>query len=114
MADKPNINLTLAALEAEVDQPEPFVLALTGSKRITFPDIFNMPADEAESFFADLENSNEKDFTFLAKWLSKADFESYKAAKVPLRVHSALIQKVLSYYNPTMGDSGEGAASASS
>jgi len=109
--DKPSINLSLAALEAEVAKPEPFVLALSGGKRVTFPDLFDMPADEATSFFEDLGDND--DFKFLAKWLSKADFEAYKAAKVPLRVHKVLIQRVMAYYEQTVGTSGEGTASAS-
>jgi len=111
--DKPSINLSLAALEAEVSRPEPFILALNGGKRITFPDLFDMPADESEEFFSDLNEPGKTDFEFLAKWLSKADFEAYKAAKVPLRVHKVLIQRVMAYYEQTVGTSGEGRASAS-
>jgi len=111
--DKPNVNLSLAALEAEASKPEPFVLALTGSKRITFPDLFDLPVDEAEEFFSDLSEPGKSDFEFLAKWLSRSDFEAYKAAKVPLRTHKVLIQRVLAYYQQTVGDEGNGAASAS-
>ncbi|MFM9430064.1 hypothetical protein [Arthrobacter sp. MP_2.3] len=113
VTDKPNINLTLAALEAEVAKPEPFVLALRGGKRITFPDLYDMPADEAAEYFKDLESSGQNDFTFLEKWLSKADFEAYKAAKIPLRVHAALVERVMDYYQQTVGTPGEGIASAS-
>ena len=111
--DKPNVNLSLAALEAEATKPEPFVLALTGSKRITFPDLYDLPVDEATEFFDDLAANGQTDLDFLAKWLSKADFEAYKAAKVPLRTHKVLIQRVLAYYQQTVGDEGNGAASAS-
>jgi len=111
--DKPNINLSLAALEAEISKPEPFILALSGGKRIKFPDLFDMPADESEEFFRDLSEPGKSDFEFLAKWLSKADFEAYKAAKVPLRTHKALIERVVGYYQQTVGTSGEGPASAS-
>ncbi|WP_284763383.1 hypothetical protein [Arthrobacter sp. efr-133-R2A-63] len=112
--DKPNINLSLAALEAEVAKPEPFIVALKGGKRITFPDLYDLPADEAEAFFKDFEGSGQNDFTFLEKWLSKADFEAYKAAKIPLRVHGALIERVMNYYQQTVGKPGEDTASASS
>ncbi|SDK79092.1 hypothetical protein [Arthrobacter sp. ok362] len=112
--DKPNVNLSLAALEAEANKPEPFVLALSGSKRITFPDLFDLPVDEAEEFFRDLDQPGKSDFEFLAKWLSKADFDAYKAARVPLRVHKVLIQRVLAYYQQTVGNPGEDTASASS
>lgn len=111
--DKPNINLTLASLESEISKPEPFVLALPGSKRITFPDLYDMPAEEALEFFKSLETVAKNDFEFLQKWLSKADFEAYRAAKVKLRVHAALIERVLDYYQQTVGTPGEGNASAS-
>jgi hypothetical protein len=111
--DKPNINLTLAALEAEVVKPEPFVLALSGGKRITFPDLFDLPADEAEEFFEDFRKPGKSDFGFLEKWLSPTDFEAYKAAKIPLRVHMAVVQRVMAYYEQTVGTPGEGGASAS-
>jgi hypothetical protein len=105
--DKPNVSLSLASLEAEVSTPEPFVVALKGGKRITFPDLFDLPADEAEEFFKDLQGSGQTDFAFLAKWLSAEDFEAYKAAKVPLRVHAALVERVMAYYQGTLGTPGE-------
>ncbi|QCB97118.1 hypothetical protein E5206_09395 [Arthrobacter sp. PAMC25564] len=111
--DKPNVNLSLASLEAEVAKPEPFVLALKGGKRITFPDLFDLPADEAGEFFKDLEATGQNDFTFLEKWLSEKDFEAYKAEKIPLRVHAALIQRVMAYYEQTVGKPGEDTASKS-
>lgn len=111
-SDKPNVNLSLAALEAEVAKPEPFVLALPGSKRVTFPDLYDMPAEGAIEFFKDVEKMGRNDFKFLEKWLPKADFEAYKAAKVSLRVHSALIERVMAYYEQTVGKPGEGNASA--
>lgn len=112
--DKPTIHLSLSALEAEVAKPEAFVLALSGGKRITFPDLYDMPADEAGQFFKDLEASGQNDFDFLEKWLSAKDFEAYKAEKIPLRLHAALIERVMNYYQQTVGKPGEGPASASS
>ncbi|MFF1382769.1 hypothetical protein ACFVWT_04305 [Arthrobacter sp. NPDC058288] len=111
--DKPNINLTLAALEAEVAKPEPFVLALKGGKRITFPDLYDLPAVEAEAFFAKFEGAGRTDFALLEEWLSKADYEAYVAARLPLRVHGALIERVMAYYQQTVGTPGEDTASES-
>lgn len=111
MAVKPSINVTLSSLAAEVVTPEPFVVALSGSKRITFPDLFNKPAEEAADFFRDLEELGQNEFGYLEKWLSPEDFATYKAEKVPLRVHAALMQKVVGYYESTMGTPGEGSAS---
>lgn len=109
--DKPSVNLTLAALMAETKKPEPFVFALSGSKRITFPDIFDVPAEESLEFFRDMQASGQNDFDLLRKWLSKADFEAYQAAKLPLRVHANLVSQVMDYYRSTMGDLGEDSAS---
>lgn len=111
--DKPSINLTLADLKSEVQKPEPFVFALSSSKRITFPDIFDVPAEEGLQFFKDMQASGQNDFDLLKKWLSKTDFEAYQAAKLPLRVHSRLVQMVMDYYRSTMGDLGESDASKS-
>lgn len=105
--DKPSINLSLASLEAEIAKPEPFILALKGGKRITFPDLFDISIDESDEFLSDLQKNGQNDLGFLEKWLSPTDFEAYKAAKVPLRVHAALIQRVLAYYQQTVGTPGE-------
>ncbi|UKA59157.1 hypothetical protein [Arthrobacter sp. FW306-2-2C-D06B] len=111
--DKPNISLTLAALEAEVAKPEPFVLALKGGKRITFPDLYDMPAVEAKEFFDQFEGADRTDFSLLEQWLSKPDYEAYVEARLPLRVHAALVERVMAYYQQTVGTPGEGAASKS-
>lgn len=110
--DKPNIHLTLTELEAEVGKPEPFVLALRSGKRITFPDIFDMPVEEAETFLKDMDGAG-TDMNALKKWLSADDFAKYKDAKITLRTHSALIERVQAYYEQTVGKPGEGNASES-
>ncbi|MDO5743496.1 MAG: hypothetical protein Q4P23_03425 [Micrococcaceae bacterium] len=110
--DKPNINLTLAELEAEIGKPEPFVLALRGGKRITFPDVFDLPVEEAMTFIKDMESAG-NDLKALERWLSVDDFAKYKEAKLSLRTHSALVERVQNYYEQTVGNSGEDSASAS-
>ena len=110
--DKPNINITVAQLEQEAPKPEPYVLALKGGKRVTFPDLYDRPADEAEDFLKSF-SKEQNDFKNLEKWLPKADFEAYKAAKLPLRAHALLIDKVMAYYQSSLGLPGEGDASAS-
>lgn len=114
MAVKPSINRTLASLAAEVATPEPYVLALSGSRRITFPDLFDKPVEEATEFFRDLETTGQNDIKFLEKWLSPEDFATYKAEKIPLRLHAAVMDEVMGYYTSTLGTPGEGAASKSS
>jgi hypothetical protein len=112
--DTPNINLSLAALEAEVDTPEPFVFALKGGKRITFPDIFDMPLEEATQFLDEVKDIGD-DLQALEKWLSPEDFAKYKDAKLSLRIHRALVDRVTAYYEGSpLGDAGNGGASANS
>lgn len=113
MSDTPRVTASLAALEAEAKSPEPFILALPDSRRITFPDLYDIPVEESEEFLSQLKEHGQNDWKFLQKWLSKEDFEAYKAAKVKLRVHAALMTQVLDYYQASFGKPGEGRASAS-
>lgn len=113
MTVKPGINKTLAAFTAEVAIPEPYVLALSGSKRITFPDLFNKPVEEATEFFRDLETTGQNELSYLEKWLSPEDFAAYKAEKIPLRIHAAIMQEIMGYYEASVGTPGEDTASKS-
>lgn len=110
--DKPNITQTLAELEAEVGKPEPYVLALKSGKRVTFPDIYDMPAEEGFKFLTDMKDA-ENDFTVLERWLSVEDYAKYMEAKVSLRLHGAIMSRVQNYYEETVGKPGEDNASAS-
>lgn len=110
--DKPNINISVAQLEKEAVKPEPYVLALKSGKRVTFPDLYDRPADEAEEFLKEF-STEPNDFKALEKWLPKTEFDKYKAAKLPLRAHALLIDKVMSYYQNSLGLPGEDDASAS-
>lgn len=114
MTDTPRVNLTLAQLEQQAASPEPFILALKDSQRITFPDLFDMPAEDGEQFLDELNKFGQNDFKFLEKWLSEEDFQKYKDAKITLRQHAALMNQVLGYYQASVGKPGEGVASASS
>lgn len=108
--DKPKVNLTFAQLEAEAAAPEPYVFVLPNSKRITFPDIFDMEAEEADDFLEQFKDAK-NDFGILEKWLPKADFEEYRKAKLKLRMHGLLVQKVMAYYENTFGSPEKGNAS---
>lgn len=111
--DKPNVNLTLSSLKAETASPEPFVFAIDAATRITFPDLFDIPVEEAEAFFEDMDRYGQNDMKFLKKWLSEKDYETYRAAGLNLRTHAAIMRRVLDYYEGTMGRKGEGSASRS-
>jgi hypothetical protein len=110
--DKPTVHLSLAALRKEVAKPDPFRVSLTGSKLITFPDLFALESTEAESVFGDLER-NASNWDALDKWLSKADATSLRAEKLSVRELAAVVQAALNYYEQTVGTPGNGTASAS-
>lgn len=110
MADKPNVNLSIAALEDEIGAVEPYVIAMRDSKRVTFPDVGAMPAEEAEDLLDDIEEA-ERNSEALKKWLSPEDYETFRDAKLSLRTQTRVLQRVGAYYESTLGDRGKGRAS---
>lgn len=114
VTDKPLApNLTIDALMAETQAPEPFRFAIGNSKIVTFPDLYDVPVEEAEEFLEQLNNLGSNDMEFLGNWLSEEDFELYKSAGLKLRQHARLMNMVLDYYEASMGKRPEGSASAS-
>lgn len=109
--DKPHVNLTYATLDAE-ESPEPFVYVTKANHRITFPDLFEMEAEEGEKFLADVETK--RDNEVLQKWLSEEDYEALRQDKLTLRSRMRLLEMVLNYYQSSLGTPGEDEASASS
>ena len=109
--DKPKIHATFAALDA-IEKPEPYVYATKAGKRVTFPDIFDMEFEAAEEFLRDLA-SDQWNSSVLRKWLTDKDFAALKADKLSLRQMNALTEMVRAHYEGTLGDAGEGSASAS-
>lgn len=109
--DKPKTHLSFNDIDREIDAPEPFVYTTKASKRVTFPDIFAMEADEAEQMMAEMESM--PDSKFLAKWLGEEDLAKLAADKLSLRHRAMLMQRVMAYYEGTLGDQGEGTASGS-
>ena len=110
-SDTPKTNLSFADLDREIDAPEPYVYTTKSSKRVTFPDIFAMEADEAEELLVDAQTM--PDGKFLRKWLSEEDLAKLAEDKLTLRHRSMLVQNVMAYYEGTLGDRGEGSASGS-
>lgn len=110
--DKPNIHLSLASIRKEVAKPEAFKVALSGSKIITFPDLFALESVEAEEVFGVL-NRSATNWTALNKWLSEKDAAALKAEKLSVRELGAVVQAAISYYEQTVGTAGEDTASAS-
>lgn len=112
MADKPTVHLTLAKIRKETTKPEVFQVALTGSKIITFPDLYDLESVEAEDIFNSL-NQTSTNWTVLNKWLPKKDAEALKAEKLTVRELAAVVQAAVAYYEDAYGNTGEGSASAS-
>lgn len=108
--DKPNVQLSLAALRKEVVKPEVLRMSLSGSKIITWPDLYAMESVEAEDVFFSL-NRNATNWTALEKWLSKDDAAALKAEKLSVRELATVVQAATSYYENIYGDQGKDGAS---
>lgn len=104
------VNLTFSALDKEAT-PEPFVYTTKASKRVTFPDMYALEAEEGDKFLEEIAVLS--DAEFLAKWLPKTDMAALKADKLTVRQRKSLLNHVMVHYQSTMGDMGEGPASAS-
>lgn len=109
--DKPTVNFSYSQFEDSA--PEPYVYVTKANKRVTFPDIFAMEAEEAEQFLMDFNNTTVPDSVALQKWLSKTDYDALKADKLSLRFRSQLLESVMNYYERSFGSSGEESTSAS-
>jgi len=112
MSDTPKVHATLAALTTD-DAPEQFVLAVTGSKRITFPDPGEMGWDEAETFLRDLASNKVSSKEALSRWLSPTDFKALTAEKLTYRQLRTLVTQVQRHYSDLFGTPGESTASQS-
>lgn len=114
--DKPTVHLVLADLENEIRKPEPFVLVLSGSKRITFKDPFDFKISERDEILGIYEAAQRgevDDLDLLKKILSAEDYKKYIDADLPIRTHGALVERVMTHFKGGLGEPGEGSASAS-
>lgn len=103
MSDTPKIHANLDDLDAAA-QAGPFVQALNGGKRITFPDPGEMEWTAAEEFLQDIQSQNTRGM--LEKWLSEADFKKLLDAKLNLYQISQLGKLVNNHYKAIFGDEG--------
>lgn len=111
MTDAPKINATMSDLDS-VAQAGPFIQALSGGKRITFPDPGTMEWTKAEEFLEDLDKSNTRGM--LEKWLSEADFKKLIDAKLNLYQIAELGRRVNAHYEAIFGPMGNGTGSTGS
>lgn len=111
MADKPTTHFSFAELD-KIDKPAPFTYTTKASKRVTFPDVWDMEFEAAEAFLDDL-NANTNNSAVLKKWLSEEDYAKLRDDRLSLRAVGVLVERVQAHYAGALGSSGEGAASAS-
>lgn len=111
MTDKPKVHFSFAELDSEIENPEPFVYTTKASKRVTFPDLFAMEAEEGEKFLMELQTK--PDGVILKQWLSEKDQAALTEDKLTLRQRQTLMQRVMAYYEGTFGTPGEDTASES-
>lgn len=112
MSDTPNVDLVLTDLEKEVVRPEDFVVVLSKNKRITFKDLYGFKVSERHEFRELMERRDEvDDIDLLKRCLSPEDLKKYVDEDVNIRIHQALMQKVMAHYQQGLGTPGEGAGS---
>ena len=111
--DKPTVQFSLAKLRKEVKEVEPFSIALSGSKIITFPDLNAMESEESDELLDRLESPGKNTWAVLDDWLSKDDAKALRAEKLSRAELIHVVATASNYYKGEYGDLGEGTASAS-
>lgn len=95
----------------DVDIAEPYVLALSGNKRVTFPSPMEMNALEADEFMAAL-NTPGRINDFFKMWLSEDDYDKLRAEKgFTLGRMRKVMDRINNHYEGVFGDMGEDTAS---
>lgn len=111
MTDAPKINATMADLDAAA-HAGPFRQALTGGKRITFPDPGEMEWTKAEEFLNDLIAASTQEM--VKKWLSEEDFKKLMDAKLNLYQINELGRRIMAHYEAIFGPQEKGTGSTGS
>lgn len=108
--DKPVVQYSIAQLNKEVDIADPFQVALSNSKIITFPDVYAIEAEGAEELLENIR-SDSSNWKLLRKWLSPEDADALKAEKLALIKLVRLVKAAVAYYEEFYGKPGEDSAS---
>lgn len=111
--DKIQPTASLKAIKREVKKPEPYRLALSDSKVITFPDIFDQDSEAAETLMAQWQTGQLTHWQFLDQWLSEKDAAALRKERLTLRELLAVVQSAQTYYEGIWGTQGEEDASDS-
>jgi len=112
--DRPIGNIKRVKVEAENTDPAQYPLA--NGKLITFPDVYDLPLEDAEAFFDDLNNGQRtgKMSPALKRWLTDEDYKALIAEYPTPRKIGPVVNAVMSYYESVWGTPGEDTASESS
>src|SRR5690625_2395933 len=113
--DKPKNIISVADLDDIAENPDPITIALKDGTKITFPDVYDMPIEEAEDFFREVSRAQATGAmtTVLKKWLPADDVKALLKAFPTNRKINPVIQRVMSKYEAQWGSEGEGDASTS-
>ena len=111
-ADKPTVQYSLAKLRKEAAEVEPFSVALTGSKIITFPDLMALESEASDELLERVQAPGKNTWAVLDDWLSEGDTKALRAEKLTRAELLRLVKAASHYYTDVYGDLGEGAASA--
>ena len=115
MSDKPTVTYSLAKLRKEVADVEPFSVALSASKIITFPDLMAMESEESDELLARIQTLSST-WGVLDDWLTAEDAKLLRAEKLSRAELLHLVKAAAEYYQRAYGSDGtvgEGSASAS-
>lgn len=108
MTDKPQVDLVLADLEKEIEEPKPFTVVIKGGKRVTFKDPFDFTLEERQrvmDLYQGMQNGTVDDLEFLAEIMTKTDLETYKKSNPKIRTHNTLMQRVMAHFQGALGES---------
>ena len=112
--DKPLGNIKRVKIENETNQ-DPAQYPLANGRLVTFPDVYDMEIEEAESFFDQLNSARQsgKLTPVLKRWLEPEDYKALVAEYGTPRKLGPVVNAVMSYYEGVWGNEGEDTASES-
>jgi len=112
--DKPIGNIKRVDVGDEIN-PDPAMYPLKSGKLVVFPDVFDLPIEEAEHFLDQLAiaESNGKITPVLKKWLSEEDYKALLEEYPTIRKLRPVFNGVMNYYYSIWGNPGEEDASES-
>lgn len=111
--DKPIGNIKRVTVESENTDPAQY--PLSNGKLITFPDVYDLPLEEAEQFFDEIESAqgSGKLSPALKRWLSPEDYKALVAEYPSPRKLGPVVSAVMDHYQGVWGKPGEDDASES-